>query len=531
MPPLGYEKLVLSKFVPTWQAFISNIDWQVKARCVECYGNACAAHNGDYSTPIRCSIWNKDESLIARSPNIHNDKHEIDDFYLDIDDITEFSYQIDNCITELQQENIVSDKNALNNETKKTNNSCVIVSKGMDTYRILFYLLLYLKNPKHVHEVEDFDISKMDYYDIIYAGLFSLNFDLTELFLTQKFSPDNFSPNTIVSSENRNKVRQDVCDLPITYIAARSRLILVIGIDYSDYIEYRNCEINEITFISKILYTHSNNQNTDNNPISDFILPRMGYISRHSIKEREQLYTRGGVYCASAEVFLLDILCNSLLIECISGIVVMNAHKVCSDTRLSFLLNLYRNGNSLGFVKAISDDINAFSDVNIVNQFHCEDMSIHLLPRSNSLISGSLSRKNMQPETHEISVPLPPQLERIQTTLVTILKKIINQLGKDNTTKMLMAEIGFDLNTLIYEWNKISLLEKRLGKSSISSVWDKTSDDLNALSILSKLLHLSQKIDEISFLKKVDIARLKFIDSPWMWERDVLLFFKLSEER
>ena len=84
-------------------------------------------------------------------------------------------------------------------------------------------------------------------------------------------------------------------------------------------------------------------------------LPQVLTSSKSTV-DRAQLYLEGGCFFVTSRILILDLLQKRVQPECITGLVVLDAHRVTSNSVEAFILRLYRAKNSTGFVKAFSDN-------------------------------------------------------------------------------------------------------------------------------------------------------------------------------
>ena len=80
-----------------------------------------------------------------------------------------------------------------------------------------------------------------------------------------------------------------------------------------------------------------------------------------SAEARSGVYFEGGVLFVTSRILVVDMLLSKLPTELLTGIVVLNAHKVTPTSSEAFILRLYRLANRTGFIKAFSDNPEALS--------------------------------------------------------------------------------------------------------------------------------------------------------------------------
>ncbi|GJJ69930.1 DNA excision repair protein ERCC-4 [Entomortierella parvispora] len=83
--------------------------------------------------------------------------------------------------------------------------------------------------------------------------------------------------------------------------------------------------------------------------------------SEQSVAERSELYRYGGVMAITSRILVMDLLTSRIPSQLITGILVANAHRVTATSTEAFILRLFRQSNSEGFIKAFSDSPESFS--------------------------------------------------------------------------------------------------------------------------------------------------------------------------
>ena len=95
-------------------------------------------------------------------------------------------------------------------------------------------------------------------------------------------------------------------------------------------------------------------------------LPNLDYFnvinSETNQKTRSEMYVHGGVLSVTSRILVVDMLNAVIPLVHIHGIIIHNAHHVKEFSSLSFILKIYRTFNKTGFIKALSDDPEAFVD-------------------------------------------------------------------------------------------------------------------------------------------------------------------------
>ena len=112
------------------------------------------------------------------------------------------------------------------------------------------------------------------------------------------------------------------------------------------------------------------------------------------MKERQQIYKKGGVFFISARILQLDFLQNHLPLSSIAGILVYNAHTLHPGSTILFCLLLFRN-KCKGFVKCFSD--NPYACLHSFPQLSSfmKELTVNYLflyPRSRDTVIGTFDK-------------------------------------------------------------------------------------------------------------------------------------------
>jgi DNA excision repair protein ERCC-4 len=82
--------------------------------------------------------------------------------------------------------------------------------------------------------------------------------------------------------------------------------------------------------------------------------------SNYTSAERGKLYRQGGCFSVSKSILITDLLSEVAEPRAITGFVVADAHRITDTSTEHFILRVYRQGNRVGFIKALSDQPHAF---------------------------------------------------------------------------------------------------------------------------------------------------------------------------
>ncbi|CUA73275.1 DNA excision repair protein ERCC-4 [Rhizoctonia solani] len=152
-------------------------------------------------------------------------------------------------------------------------------------------------------------------------------------------------------------------------------------------------------------------------------------------KARNELYNRGGLVSVTSRILVVDMLKKDIPTEKITGIVVMHAEK-CSQLSLeAFIIRLYRDSNTEGFIKAFSDQPEQFTYgmsplKTIMKELHLR--KVHLYPRFHEQVNSSLQRRRA--DVVEIFPSMTPAMEEIHISLVQCMTATLQEIKRTNST-------------------------------------------------------------------------------------------------
>ncbi|VBB27037.1 unnamed protein product [Acanthocheilonema viteae] len=213
-----------------------------------------------------------------------------------------------------------------------------------------------------------------------------------------------------------------------------------------------------------------------------------------SIKDRESLYMEGGVHFVTSRILMVDLLQERVPVKNVAGIIVHRAHQLLSGFQESFILRLYREKKTDGFVKAFSDNPGALSGMGVLQRLlnRLYIRRVRLLPRFDVDVKNSLDQ--CSPHMIEITPDLPHAMRRVQSLLVDIIRTCVRELKQtslstDNTSEEESIQPGAGLLP--------SSLEIQL-KGRQFSITEKQQRLLADLKQLRNLLYKAEELDPIT---------------------------------
>ncbi|KAE9546195.1 hypothetical protein FO519_010593, partial [Halicephalobus sp. NKZ332] len=149
-----------------------------------------------------------------------------------------------------------------------------------------------------------------------------------------------------------------------------------------------------------------------------------------SIKQREAIYLEGGVQFITSRLLMVDLLTDKVPVKNVSGIVVLRAHELLRSYQESFILRLYREKKSDGFVKAFTDNPTAITNAGIGQLQRLFDKmyvkNVRLLPRFDTSVKESFDKN--PPNVVFLEVDLPSNVRRIRMALMEIIRTCVREL-------------------------------------------------------------------------------------------------------
>lgn len=192
-----------------------------------------------------------------------------------------------------------------------------------------------------------------------------------------------------------------------------------------------------------------------------------------SIEERRKSYLQGGVFFVSSRILVVDMLTKRIPIEFITGILIQRAHKIGVSSQESFILRMFRESNSDGFVKGFSNSPTSFMSgycqvERVMKQLFVRNL--HLRPRFHSDIV--LCMEKHKPDVIEMSVGLSPVMSAMQLTLLDLvqnslrdLKRAMPSLDPEQLTLENALQSNFDVMLKLHLdpiWNELTSRTKNL---------------------------------------------------------------------
>lgn len=257
--------------------------------------------------------------------------------------------------------------------------------------------------------------------------------------------------------------------------------------------------------------------------------------------KRRLAYQTGGALSISSRILVVDLLTGIISPQDITGIVVTHCERVKETSNESFIVNLYKDGNDWGFVKAISDEPESFTGFTpLATKLKVlRLLNVFLWPRFHVEVSLLLLRKSGKQGNMvtEITVRLSAKMTKIQSAILSCLQACLLELRRHNPTleteywdmenihdKDFVVRVRASLES---QWHRISWTSKQL-------VYD--------LSTLKELLSALLSEDSLLFYQRVQSivdanirsspsGILNSTSSPWLMMDEATTIIAFAKER
>ncbi|ORM41342.1 DNA repair endonuclease XPF [Babesia sp. Xinjiang] len=406
-------------------------------------------------------------------------------------------------------------------------NAFLIVSPGCDPSRLLFYLLLYIINPLHV-------------YDSL-----SCRYSISVLPDAVTEKPPLALQNVDMALRSRSVYRR-IFDLALEYteeskergsgllrhlfqnmklrraVEVGTRLILVLGLMPEESVATAK---HFAHIIKSLCYSTAETPN-----MMSVRLPLPTFIEGTVVaQDREKIYVEGGIYCVPSRILLVDLLTAKLSPELVSGLIIVNAHRMTHDYNIPFLIKLLRSRNRVAFIKAITDNVTAMRDDGkltfVLKSLFTDDCFI--FPRCSTCFDSFLNDPRVQPETLEVNLKLSDSSKQIHNTIVQVLQRLVADIQRQCGQELQ----HLDMNMIMYSPNVNRLLASALQKARIAANEYHIRRSLASIANLRMLLDQLHNMDALSFLAFAESMKTAESDSQWIWTSFGTTIYKLATAR
>ncbi|KAJ3161348.1 hypothetical protein HDU86_007130 [Geranomyces michiganensis] len=255
--------------------------------------------------------------------------------------------------------------------------------------------------------------------------------------------------------------------------------------------------------------------------------------------ERAHLYRAGGVISVTSQILVVDMLNKVIPVDKILGIIVNHAHRVNDTSMEAFILRLFRDDNKEGFIKALSDEPEAFTRGYWKLERSMKTLflrHVFLWPRFHMTVQENVEKGKV--ELHECKVKLTQPMKEIQAGLIDCIDQCLAELRRSNPT--------IDADELTVE-NAFFRSFDQIVRSQLDPVWHRVSSKTRSLvadlKILRRLLSYLISYDCVtfnSFLETIVAAnatdasavfRSEANQSPWLLLDSAQLVLQAARQR
>eukprot|EP01132_Coremiostelium_polycephalum_P004610 gene4610-5759_t len=188
----------------------------------------------------------------------------------------------------------------------------------------------------------------------------------------------------------------------------------------------------------------------------------------HSGASKLNLYMKGGVFFGASSIFVLDFLMKRIPHHLVSGIIIVNAHRVTDTSTESLLIRLYRQTNKTGFIKAFTSDAPALGgEINktqrLMKLLHVSRLL--LFPRFHTQITSVLDQH--PPDLVELSVEMTPSMKNIEKSLTATINACIQRLKSKNNLQHIEDDFIYSFDSVLQQqfkpiWANLTTYSKQL---------------------------------------------------------------------
>lgn len=163
------------------------------------------------------------------------------------------------------------------------------------------------------------------------------------------------------------------------------------------------------------------------------------FLFRHSEMNRVfcrySTYLQGGVLFVSSRILVVDFLTDRVPATHVTGIIVNRGHKVIDSSQEAFILRLYRQKNTKGFVKAFTDHPHAFTQgfgrvERILKNLFVR--KLYLWPRFEASVLDALNKS--KPEVIEMQLKMSSKMRDIQMSVLDLVAVCVKEIKRCNPT-------------------------------------------------------------------------------------------------
>jgi DNA excision repair protein ERCC-4 len=152
-----------------------------------------------------------------------------------------------------------------------------------------------------------------------------------------------------------------------------------------------------------------------------------------SLAPSKELYQRGGVFCVTSRILIVDLLTNVLRPQDVAGMLIAHADRVTNESTEAFIIRIYTSQKRRDqcFIKAFTDSpeglLSGFAKIDKTLKA-LQVRHLYLYPRFHDSIKRELEQS--APDVEELHQPLSPLMKEIQNAIVAAVQTCMRELKK-----------------------------------------------------------------------------------------------------
>lgn len=326
--------------------------------------------------------------------------------------------------------------------------------------------------------------------------------------------------------------------LEVGNITQKKRSLVILLNAREEEIVKLSDELVELTWMNAAM-----TQNATESRESEWELPLrvIGGSEMANTTKRRGIYEHGGILLVSSQVLVVDLLLGIIAPNDITGIVISHAERVRETSNELFIVNLYRDGNDWGFVKAVSDEPEAFTGFTpLATKLKVLRISnVFLWPRFHvEVLTSLLKASGVRTAVIEVNVRLSAKMTKIQLAILSCLQACLQELRRHNPTldteywdienlhdTEFMPRVRYSLEP---QWHRISWTSKQL-------VYDLATLKEMLLALLTEdSLAFYQRVQGIvdSNMRSSGAGTMNLtLMSPWLMMDEATTIISFAKER
>ncbi|CAJ1965397.1 unnamed protein product [Cylindrotheca closterium] len=251
--------------------------------------------------------------------------------------------------------------------------------------------------------------------------------------------------------------------------------------------------------------------------------------------DRRELYSRGGVFCITSRILIVDLLTKTVSPDEIEGMMVTHADQVTNDSTSAFIIRIFTSlkQREKCFIKAITGRPEGLAmGFNKVDKTlkALQVRNLFLYPRFHEHVKQELEVG--QPDLEELHQPLSPLMSEIQLALVSAVQACLRELKRSTPfVEWQNSELSIE-NCVTTSFDR--MITKQLEKDwhRLKPETKQLSQDLRTLRTLFQSLIQYDCIKFYSFINSIKtMSASSRRPSMWLLTPAAEVMFKKAKER